>query len=578
VPGTGKPSILLTAIALVISSTGVLAAAEEVQSEVTDAPAIVKPRATRRHKLDAKTKSHDAGAAMPDASAPDAAVQSSNPGQDAGLAADVHPADAGVGSIPTTVPALPTPPSSAMAPAPRGVDVRIRDTVVLTLRLSDGGMSADERARRANRAIERALGVSNAKTVRVEPREHRSIVFIAEQPVVELTTDDAAIAGEGSLELYSASVAARVADILRAEEQRDQRAHTVFSIVAAIVAAVLAIFLMKKIGDWSLRARAWAERNPQRIPAIRFKSIEVVRSPVLHGAALVTLTVVKWLAYFGTAYACLMFVLSRFAATRGYTDKLANLILSPLSTLTERVATLLPLSMIVALGGVLLWVLLRFIGLFFAAVERGETRLEHMSPALAAPTSLVVRVVLVVLTLLVIAPAFTGNADGTFAKLGQLAVAALFLAFVPLLTTVFLGMRVLYGGRMAVGQWVSIGSVTGRVLELTLFETRIWVSSGVTARVPHLLLLWNPVRTSAGNAQRLELILANTPQLAKAVDAALATTSGFGPDASVTVQAISRDRATLVVQVTMPESKDKNSLLFELVRVLSEHGVPLAES
>jgi hypothetical protein len=197
---------------------------------------------------------------------------------------------------------------------------------------------------------------------------------------------------------------------------------------------------------------------------------------------------------------------------------------------------------------------------------------------LAAPTSLVVRVVLVVLTLLVIAPAFTGNADGTFAKLGQLAVAALFLAFVPLLTTVFLGMRVLYGGRMAVGQWVSIGSVTGRVLELTLFETRIWVSSGVTARVPHLLLLWNPVRTSAGNAQRLELILANTPQLAKAVDAALATTSGFGPDASVTVQAISRDRATLVVQVTMPESKDKNSLLFELVRVLSEHGVPLAES
>jgi hypothetical protein len=232
----------------------------------------------------------------------------------------------------------------------------------------------------------------------------------------------------------------------------------------------------------------------------------------------------------------------------------------------------------VALGAALLWILLRFIGLFFGAVERGETRLEHMSPTLAAPTSLIVRVGLVVITLLVVAPALTGNADGTFAKLGQLAVAALFLAVVPLLTTVFLGMRVLYGGRLAVGQWVSIGSVTGRILELTLFETRIWVSAGVTARVPHLLLLWQPVRASAGNVHRLELTLVNNANLASAVTAATATAASFGPDANVTVQSISGKQATLVVQVTMPESKDKNALLFELMKVLSDNGVPLAES
>ena len=109
--------------------------------------------------------------------------------------------------------------------------------------------------------------------------------------------------------------------------------------------------------------------------------------------------------------------------------------LSPLSTLTSRVATLLPLTVIVAIGAVALLILLRFIGLFFAAVERGETRLEHLSPALAAPTSLIVRIGLVILAFLVVAPALTGNADGTFAKLGQLALAALALASVPLLTT-----------------------------------------------------------------------------------------------------------------------------------------------
>jgi hypothetical protein len=273
-----------------------------------------------------------------------------------------------------------------------------------------------------------------------------------------------------------------------------------------------------------------------------------------------------------------MFVLSRFDATRGYTIGLASWILSPLSILTARVATLLPLTVIVAIGAVGLLILLRFIGLFFASVERGETRLEHISPTLAAPTSLIVRVGLVVLTLLVVAPALTGNANGTFAMLGQLAVAALLLACAPLLTAVLLGMRVLYTRRLAVGQWVSIGNVTGRILELTLFETRIWVSAGVTARVPHLLLLWQPIRTAVGNVHRVVLTLVNSPKLAAAIDATSSTIAGFGPDASVTVESMSSTRATLVVQVTMPESKDKNALLFEVVRVLSENGVSLADT
>jgi small-conductance mechanosensitive channel len=344
-----------------------------------------------------------------------------------------------------------------------------------------------------------------------------------------------------------------------------------------VLAAVLSIYLIRKIGDWTRRARGWVERNPHRIPAIRFKSIEVVRSPVLHGATLVALAVAKWFAFLGTAYACVIIILSQFEATRGYTDKLAELVLAPLSTLTSRVATLLPLTVIVAIGAVALLILLRFIGLFFAAVERGETRLEHLSPALAAPTSFIVRVGLVILAFLVVAPALTGNVDGTFAKLGQLAMAALALALVPLLTTVFLGMRILYTSRLAVGQWVSIGNVTGRVLALTLFETRIWMSDGVTARVPHLVLLWQPVRTASGVVHRLCLTVVRTAELASVVDALATAAAPFGPEASISIESVSATRASLVVQVTMPESKDKNALIFELLSVLTERGVALAD-
>ncbi len=571
-------------LALLLTGRLVAAAAEEsppstntgseTSSKVTRVAKRPKPAARTN-----KSKSQDAGIdAAPDASvnAPDAAL---GPQRDAGKIELLPDASAALRESP---PASSTSTStatetSALAAPPAKIEVRIRETVIFTLQLSDGGMSAAERAKRANRAIEQAIGGTAPKPVRVEQRGGRCIVFIGARPVVELTAEDAAIAGEGSLDLYAASVEARISDILHAEETRSQLGKTVRDVVIVIVLGLGALFSLKMIRDWSYRARAWVERNPQRIPAIRLKSIEVVRPPVLRNATLVSLAVLKWIGQIGAVYLWLIASMSFFDSTRGYTEKLTGLVLSPLSTLTGRIAALLPLTVIVALGTVVLLILLRFISLFFAAVERGETKVEHLSPALAAPTSLVVRIGLVVLSLLVVAPVLTGNNDGTFSRLGQLAIAAIALALVPLITTVFLGMRVLYTSRLTVGQWVSIGSVTGRMLELTLFDTRIWLSGGVTARVPHLVLLWQTLRTSTGTTQRIPLSIATLENLTQVIDELTSAAARFGSDASVNIESVAPNRANLLVQVTMPESMSRNALLVDLLRVLSDRNIPIAE-
>ena len=475
-----------------------------------------------------------------------------------------------VATVPTAAPSFP-------ANGHVGIEVRIRETVILSLQLSDGGMPAAERAKRANRAIEQALSSSAPKAVRVESKNGRAIVFVGTQPIVELTPDDASIAGEGSLELYSASVAARISDILHAEENRSQLGKTVQNVVIVILLAIAALYSLRLIRDWSLRARNWVERNPHRIPAVRLKSIEVVRPPVLRSAALVSLAVLKWIGQIGAIYLWLIASMSFFESTRGYTERLTHLVVAPLSTLTSRIAALLPLTVIVALGAVALLILLRFVSLFFAAVERGETEVENLSPALAAPTSFLVRIGLVVASLLVVAPILTGNSDGTFPRLGQLAVAAIGLALVPLITTVLLGMRVLYASRLAVGQWVSIGALSGRILELTLFDTRIWIPGGATARVPHLVLLWQTLRTSSGAAHTVHLSIATIDQLEEIVDALTSVAARFGTDATVVIESVSPSRADLAIQVTIPESSNRNVLVLDLMRALADRQVPLAE-
>ena len=543
---------------------------------------VVKRKAQDKNK---RTKSHDAGVA-------DAAAESAPVAADAGLAtqrdsgvpqnndldSSAAPSASASGLVPpSTAPSASSAPQLSATPGRTGIEVRIRETVILTLQLSDGGMSAAERAKRANRAIEQALSSSAPKSVRVEPKNARAIVFIGTQPVVELTSDDATVAGEGSLDLYSASVAARISDILHAEENRSQLGKTVQNVVIVILLAVVSLFSLKLIRDWSVRARSWVERNPHRIPAVRLKSIEVVRPPVLRNAALVSLAVVKWIGQIGAIYLWLIASMSFFDSTRGYTEKLTSLVLSPLSTLTSRIAALLPLTVVVALGMVALLILLRFIGLFFAAVERGETQVENLSPTLAAPTSFLVRIGLVVLSLLVLAPVLTGNSDGTFPRLGQLAIAAIALALVPLITTVLIGMRVLYASRLTVGQWVSIGAISGRILELTLFDTRIWVPGGATARVPHLVLLWQTLRTSTGSTNTVRLSIASHEQLEEVVDDLTAIAVRYGADATVTIEALSANQADLVIQVTMPESVSRNSLILDLVRALQDRKIPLAK-
>ncbi len=124
---------------------------------------------------------------------------------------------------------------------------------------------------------------------------------------------------------------------------------------------------------------------------------------------------------------------------------------------------------------------------------------------------------------------------------------------------------------------MSIGAVTGRILELTLFDTRIWLSGGVTARVPHLVLLWQTLRTSTGTTNRVRLSIATLEHLSEIIDELTSAAARFGSDVAVNLESVAPNRADLIVQVTMPESMSRNALLIDLLRVLSDRNIPIAE-
>src|SRR5258708_11534992 len=90
--------------------------------------------------------------------------------------------------------------------------------------------------------------------------------------------------------------------------------------------------------------------NPDRIPALKLGQIEVVGPVSVRGAISVGLALGHRIVEFSIVYSWLIFALSRFEATRSYTDRLAGFVLVALSALIRRPRAALPLFLLPAVA------------------------------------------------------------------------------------------------------------------------------------------------------------------------------------------------------------------------------------
>lgn len=394
-------------------------------------------------------------AAAQDAAAPDPSASASAPPAAASSAAAVPPA-------PSAAPVLP----------PDAVPVRLRKEIIFELRVPRHGASASERARAAGVALRAAAESGTDAAVRTERRGDAIVILAADRTVVELGPEDAAAAGEPSVDVLGNQVAQRVRETLKKEQSRSAALVTLLSVALVVLSGIIALFFARKIGQLADRMRAFLEEHPERIPAIRLQSIEVIRPESLRAALLIGAAAARVLLRLGIVYGWVLISLSLFEPTRAYAERLSGFVFGPLYSLITRLIGSLPLLVVAAIAAVALIVLVRFIGLFFEGVARGQTTLDWLPADLAAPTSILVRAAVV---------------------LGFFVIAALGLATTPLLASAAVGVAVVYGRRISVGDFAEIGGRAGRVRAVSLLEVELEGEEGTT-RVPHLYTLVQPTR------------------------------------------------------------------------------------
>ena len=156
---------------------------------------------------------------------------------------------------------------SAAAPEAKpsaGAEIKLHDTVVFRLWADHPPQTAAARARAASRALEHALEGSG-ELVRVDAHGDARVVFVEDAPIVELYPPDAQAAGRASLDVYAANVATQVRVVLSAERKRSDIARSVFSLSLVVFFGLIALYVLRKLGELAKRARESITEHPERI-------------------------------------------------------------------------------------------------------------------------------------------------------------------------------------------------------------------------------------------------------------------------------------------------------------------------
>jgi small-conductance mechanosensitive channel len=361
-----------------------------------------------------------------------------------------------------------------------------------------------------------------------------------------------------------------------ADHQRTEFTKTALSLGFAVVFGLLALYLVRKVGGLARRVWQWLDQNPERVPAIRLKSIEVVGKRTLRSGLLTAVGLGKWLVQFGIVYAWLVCSLWLYPSTRGYAHRMTGVALAPLSGFIDWLVGALPLALVVVVAGVAVFILLRFVALFFEGVSRGETELDWLPPELAPPTSLLIRSGIVVTALFFATPLVTGDLESGLTRLGIVLLGALALSSTPLVASVVVGAWTLYTRRLTGGDYVEIGGRSGRIVEVDLWEVRLAGERGEAVRVPHLLTLFHPTRVF-GPRRSITVALSVAPSApqAKALEVLTERAARHSTESEVRVVGADADGVHYRISIFSDAAQAESALLLELLDGLGQARIAL---
>jgi small-conductance mechanosensitive channel len=384
---------------------------------------------------------------------------------------------------------------ATLAGSQREVPVRLANRVVTVLRVPFFGIAPEDRARRAERAIDEVLGRGGPGTVAVRVEPQGNVISIDATPVLILAPGDVDALGGETLE----AAAKRAADALgrsiaETDEARDHRRMVLALAASAAATFVLALGLWLV---WSLRRRLEAKlaaalnRKVQANPVSGALGLQHAR---LLGFARWLAGAVGWLLAALLVYEWVTFVLMRFPYTRVWGEQLDQFLFGIARQLGAGVLRALPELAVALVIFLIARGVIAAVAPIFDRAQHGRAHVGWLDPDIAGPTRRLFSLAVWLFAIVMAYPYLPGADTDAFKGVSVLVGLMLTLGGSSLVGQAASGLILMYSRTLRVGEYVRIGEQEGTVHELGTFTTKIRTGLGEELTLPNALILGTVTR------------------------------------------------------------------------------------
>ena len=381
------------------------------------------------------------------------------------------------------------------------------------------------------------------------------------------------------IEAYGQSLRASIQGALQRERRHVAQQRLLQSISLVVFLGLLLFLALRGVREGDRRLHESMEARFARLNGLRLGELEIVSPAALEALGRLAATAARLLLQLGLLYLYLIFVLTRFAATRSWVGPLNQALADPFAKLLGRIVDLIPRALVAVFALFVVIGALRLADFFIVRVARGDVQSSWLPRDLAPTLSPLLRAGIVVAALLLFGPLIGSEQDQLFTRVGLLLLGGASLALVPLAATAMIGVVAIVGRRYRVGEWLEIGELVGEVthvgyLGLTLVPLeagRLWV--------PHLTMLWRPVRhLSAAPLSEIEIPVDPRADPQKVLEVLGSLGAALGPagkrlDARLDVRLLRLTPQAAIYAIRLPASQDTSGTLLAAWLALGSAGV-----
>lgn len=272
----------------------------------------------------------------------------------------------------------------------------------------------------------------------------------------------------------------------------------------AVFAFVLALRLVRALNRWIQR------RVADRVKAVTVRSFEVVRAERIRGVIEGALRLLAGLSLILIGFAYVRYVLGLVPWTHGAAAQIDGWVLAPIAVLGS--------GMVANLPGIIFLIVLFFvvryalglIQLFFAAVGRGDVKLENFDPDWAQPTFKILRLAVIAFAVIVAYPYIPGSSSAAFKGVTLFMGVVFSLGSSSAISNIVAGYTMIYRRAFHEGDMVKIGEVTGVVSQVRVQVTHLRTAKNEEVIVPNSTIMGNEVINYSTLAKGEGLILHTT--------------------------------------------------------------------